>query len=116
MRRVVKSSGGGKQSVPYSTRSSFFPAIENAVEKAGRDFADLAVYLGPRGYVRDAVIQIPGSDSRSFLTSWKGDPTRFSARLRAAAAVLARRGIHGTFRAIHRDGTVTLRRQAGWHG
>jgi hypothetical protein len=98
------------QPVPYLTRSSFFPAIGAALDTAGADFAELKVYLGPRGYERDEMIEIPGPDAAHLLTSWRGDPRRFSARIRAATTVLHRRGNHGRFRAIHVGGLLTLRR------
>lgn len=103
------------QPVPYLTRSSFFPAIEAAFNSTGADFEELKVYLGPRGYERDETIEIPGPDAAHLLTSWRGDPGRFSARIRAAATVLHRRGIHGRFRAIHADGLLTLRREWRTH-
>lgn len=98
------------QPVPYLIHSSFFPAIQAALDSAGADFAELQVYLGPRGYKRDETIEVPGPDAAHLLTSWRADPGRFSARIRAAATVLHRRGIHGRFRAIHADGLLTLRR------
>lgn len=96
------------QPVPYRTRSSFFPAIEAALDLAGADFAELKVDLGPRGYERDETIVVPGPDAAHLLTTWRGDPRRFSSRVRAAATVLHRRGIHGRFRAIHAEGLLTL--------
>lgn len=97
------------QPVPYRTRSSFFPPIEAALDAAGEDFEELSVFLGPKGYERDELIQIDG-DAESFLTTWRGEPGRFSARIRAAASVLNRRGFRGRLRAVHENGLLTLRR------
>lgn len=102
------------QPVYYLTRSSFFPAIETALDAAGADFDELKVYLGPRGYERDETIEID-HDPRAFRTSWRHDPGRFSARIRAAATVLHRRGIHGRFHAVHADGRLTLQRLDSHH-
>lgn len=60
------------------------------------------------GYERDELIQIPGPDPQVFLSTWRGDPDRLSARIRAAASVLHRRGFRGTLRASHENGVLTL--------
>ncbi|HST58918.1 MAG TPA: hypothetical protein VLK84_09525, partial [Longimicrobium sp.] len=101
----------GMQPVPYLTRSSFFPAIESALDEAGEDFEQMSVFLGPRGYERDELIQVPGDEPGSFLTTWSGEPGRFSARIRAAASVLHRRGFRGRLRAVHEDGLLVLSRR-----
>jgi hypothetical protein len=99
------------QPIPYRSKSSFFPAIEAALDAAGDGWDRLTVYLGPRGYERDELIQIPGPDPQVFLSTWRGDPDRFSARIRAAASVLHRRGFRGTLRASHENGVLTLHRR-----
>jgi hypothetical protein len=96
--------------VRYSTRSKFFPAIEEALDKeAGRRRGSVHIQLPPGGYARDAMIILRADDGDFFETNWRGkDPTRFSARIRAAAAVLCRRGRFGCFDVSHHDGSLTI--------
>jgi hypothetical protein len=99
------------QPIPYRSRSSFFPAIEAALDAAGDGWERLIAHLGPRGYERDELIQVPGPEPEVFLSTWRGDPDRFSARIRAAASVLHGRGFRGTLRATHENGVLTLHRR-----
>jgi hypothetical protein len=94
----------------YSTHSRFFAAIEAALRKAGGSFQrPIRVYLGPKGYKRDAIVRISRSDSQFFETDWESNqPSRFSARVRAAATVLQREGYRGRFRISHSDGTLVI--------
>lgn len=96
--------------LPFSTRSRFFPALEQALSRLGDDLPpDVRVFLGPRGYERDVHVTVRRDDPRTFETDWESrQPSRFSARIRAAATVLQRRGYDGTFRISHRDGVLVI--------
>ena len=63
-----------------------------------------------RGFEREAVVTI-GPDPNAFDAEWPGeDPSRFGARLRAAATVLRDLGYKGTFRVEREGQTVTIQR------
>jgi hypothetical protein len=98
--------------LPYSSRSRFFPAIEEALRQAGGSLErPVRVYLGPKGYTRDAVVKISRGDSQFFETDWESKyPSRFSARVKAAATVLQRQGHHGRFRVSHSNGELVITR------
>jgi hypothetical protein len=95
----------------YSTHSRFLPVIERALPRITQELAhEVRVDLGPRGYERDVHITIRTHDADEFDAEWESDhPSRFSARLRAAATVLQRRGFSGRFWLSHRDGLLVIR-------
>jgi hypothetical protein len=95
----------------FSTRSSFFDPIDRAVRKSGTLDQPLQVELPPGGYERTAEIFIRGEDTNSFSTDWMSkQPSRFSARLRAAATILQRRGFTGRFLLSHVNSVLTIER------
>jgi hypothetical protein len=96
----------------YPLRSTFYAPIEKAFDDVHDNLKrPLRIELPPGGYNREAYIIIGASDQHTFRTEWESrHPTRFSARIRAAAGVLYRRGFRGRFEAHHHDGTLTLRR------
>jgi hypothetical protein len=100
------------QPIPYNVRSSSFaPRIEQAVRQAGSLSRPVRIELGPGGYEREARIDIRADDRHHFHTDWTGkDPSRFSARLRAAATVLRDLGLTGRYHASHLKGVLTLHR------
>lgn len=103
------------QPIPFNVRtSSFAQRIEQAVRQAGDLSRPVRIELKPGGYERDARIWIRADDRHHFLTDWTGKyPSRFSARLRAAATVLRDLGLYGEYRASHQDGLLTLHRGQG---
>src|SRR5690348_8316996 len=98
--------------LPFSTRSRFFEPIERALREAhGSLDQPLRIVLEPGGYGRDGIVVIRSEDPHSFWTDWESrQPTRFSARVRAAATVLWRCGVYGRFRITHDDGVLTIQR------
>lgn len=100
------------QPIPFNVRSSSFASrIEQAVRQSRELSRPVRIQLEPGGYERDARIRIRADDRHHFLTDWNGkDPSRFSARLRAAATVLRDLGLFGEYHASHHDGLLTLRR------
>lgn len=98
--------------LPYPRTSKFYVPIEEALKGVEDDLSSpLHINLGPRGYNRGAHIQIRESDQHSFSAEWESrHPTRFSVRLRAAAAILYRLGFRGRFWVEHKRGMLTLHR------
>ncbi len=95
--------------VRYSTRSKFFPTFEDALHDVYENLRNtVEVQLPPGGYAREAVIEIRSSDDDFFEARWKGDPSRFSARIRALAVVLRKHRLFGDFNVSHRDGHLTI--------
>jgi hypothetical protein len=95
----------------YSSRSVFFEPIQKAVDESDQLAKPVSIGLRPRGYDRDVLVRINRADANEFETDWTGkDDSRFSARIRAAATVLARNGIVGLFRIAHKDGSLTIQR------
>jgi len=96
--------------LPYSSRSEFFEPIRKALRAAGGELSNpVRVSLRAGGYARDAHVFIRRDDPRYFVTDWESNqPTRFSARCRAAATVLQQNGYEGRYRIRHEDGTLTI--------
>lgn len=96
----------------YPTHSRFSEPLRRALRKgAGEMQWPIRVDLGPGGYKRDAQVEIRADNPSSFETDWESEhPSRFSVRVRAAAAVLQSEGYHGRFRITHANGTLTVRR------
>jgi hypothetical protein len=95
----------------FSTHSRFFAPIRAALTSHSLDQGALEVELGPRGYERDVTVHIRRDDTHVFETDWAGrDPSRFSARIRAAATVLSECGFHGVFRISHIGGLLRIER------
>lgn len=96
----------------FSVRSRFFSPIERALGTPESAIKwPVRIALEPGGYNRDVEVVIRSDDTRSFRSNWAGnDPSRFSARIRAAATVLQRKGYSGRFRVTHEDGALSIRR------
>ena len=61
------------------------------------------------GYDGDVVLRVEFSDEEAFQTSWSGpDPTRFPARIRAAATALRDEGLTGRYTVKHEDGALSI--------
>lgn len=97
--------------VRYPTRSHLGP-IEAAIRAVDDDFVrPLHIDLIPGGYDREAHICITDADTDTFDTDWESaHPSRFSARIRAAACVLREHGYRGRFKARHHNGLLILQR------
>lgn len=68
------------------------------------------VDLGEGGYDGRVVITIRQDGGESFVTDWTNpDPTRFPARIKAAATALLNCGYEGMFEVSHADGTLAIR-------
>jgi hypothetical protein len=94
--------------IPFSSRSRFFEPIGAALKQFPTGHP-VKVMLGPGGYERDVHVHIRVDNPDAFQTDWKGkQPSRFSARIRAAATVLRDRGLFGRYRITHFGGTLTV--------
>lgn len=100
--------------INYSSRSKFFELIEQSIEEEGQELRAgqvIKIQLEPGGYNREARITINTNDPSGFDTDWSGsDPTRFSARIRAAATILFQKSYSGVFSISHTDGVMKIRR------
>jgi len=99
--------------IAYPTRSQFLHSCETAIRehhvelKAGEA---VQVPLNEGGYGGRVVATIDPSDRSVFGTDWEGtDPTRFPARIKAAAAALLNCGCEGRFEISHLGGTLAIR-------
>lgn len=97
--------------IDFATRSSFLPAIHAALDDAGGCEGRVVVQLSPQGYPGTIRLELTEGTSDSFATDWEGaDPTRFPARIRAAATALRDRRCFGVFVVSHDEGRLTIDR------
>jgi hypothetical protein len=69
------------------------------------------VQLEPGGYDHSVSVTISLDNTVDFETDWQGsDPTRFPARIKAAAAALLQQGMSGSFQISHQDGILSIKR------
>ena len=98
----------------FATRSSFLPAINgafDAAEECPGSGTGVIVRLSPQGYPGTVQVDVTEDASDSFDSDWEGaDPTRFPARIRAAATVLRDRRCFGRFVVRHEQGHLTIDR------
>lgn len=94
----------------YVIRSRFLVPIHRALDDHGSLESEIRIDLGPRGYERDVEITIPATGRTTFTSNWSGsDPSRFSARIRAAATALRDRGLSGRYHVTHFSGILTIK-------
>jgi hypothetical protein len=97
----------------YPTRSQFLDACETAIREHHAELeAGGAVQfpINEGGYDGRVIAAIDPTDRSVFGTDWEGtDPTRFPARIKAAAAALLNCGCDGRFEISHSSGTLTIR-------
>src|SRR5690349_3831200 len=98
--------------LPYSTHSEFFAPIQAAVDNAQRQLEKpIRIELKRGGYDREVIVEIFPDDPDSFWAEWESrQPSRFSARIKAAATVLKRAGLSGRYRISHEDGVMLIQR------
>jgi len=92
-------------------RSPFLAPCEKAIRSWNRGrIQPLFVKLRKGGYAARVTVTIQEGDSGSFCTRWKGgDPTRFPARIKAAATALFNCGCYGLYKIIHKNGFLEIR-------
>ncbi len=100
--------------IAYVSQSRFFQPIEDVVAEERHALMTgkvIRVQLESRGYNGRICITIRADDSSGFDTDWSNsDPTRFPARIRAAATTLFQHACNGVFIISHEDGEMTIRR------
>jgi hypothetical protein len=100
--------------IAYSTRSQFLSACETAIreQRAGLDVGRIVrVDLGGGGYNGSINATICPNEQGFFGADCElKDPTRFPARIRAAATALKNCECHGQFEILHLDGSITIRK------
>jgi len=100
--------------IRYAIRSSFTEDCENTVRSHAESLnggSPVVVNLKPGGYSGQVKVDIIDGDPDGFCVDWKGsDPTRFPARIKAAATALYRCKYFGKFLITHANGKLTIRR------
>ena len=100
--------------LPYSTRSRFLSTCEIAIreQRAGLDGGGIVrVDFGGGGYNGCIRVTIRPNDHALFGADRElKDPTRFPARIRAAATALKNCGCLGLFEISHSDGSISMRK------
>jgi hypothetical protein len=95
-----------------NSRSQFLAACETAIRerRAELDAGGMVhVDLQEGGYDGHVTVTIRPTDRTAFGTDWESpDPTRFPARIRAAATALLNCHCHGRFEVSHSDGSLTI--------
>ncbi len=100
--------------IAYSTRSQFLSACETAIreQRAGLDGGRIVrVDFGGGGYNGSINATIRPNDHAFFGADCElKDPTRFPARIRAAATALKNCECYGLFEILHSDGSIKIRK------
>ena len=100
--------------IPYVTRSRFLGVLEKAIRSWPEDQGEsLQVMLDGDGYAGCVTVTIRDGDSGPFGTDWEAsDPTRFPARIKAAATALFNCGCRGRYeiRYNRNQGSLVIRR------
>lgn len=98
--------------VEYPARSKFLEPILDALQ-ADREALEsgraVRIDLEEGGYGGEVDVVIDKNNSGGFEADWKGEPSRFPQRLKAAAWALFREGLEGAFRLAHEGGILTVR-------
>jgi two-component system chemotaxis response regulator CheY len=100
--------------ISYPERSSFEAMIRTAIKEGHHRLSrglPVTLSMGPRGFKGSFAVTIDPDDIHCFETDWEHpDPSRFPARIRAAAKALLAEGQFGTFAVSHADGILQIRR------
>lgn len=100
--------------IPFASRSKFLAICQETI-RTNRDQLEkglaLRIVLEPGGYEGHITVTIRGGNSTGFSSDWaSSDPTRFPARIKAAATALRDCSCFGTFIISHSDGSLSIRR------
>lgn len=100
--------------IAYATRSQFLATCEAAIRQQQVELdagGTVCVDLGEGGYDGRVVVTIRSDNPSSFDAAWTNpDPTRFPARIKAAATALLNSGYEGAYELTHENGILTIRR------
>ena len=98
--------------IAYATRSRFLNDCEAALQSERETLEGggvVRVAFDDGGYPGRVVVTIRPGDTTSFGTDWEGtDPTRFPARVKAAATALLHCGFLGRYLVVHEDGALSV--------
>jgi hypothetical protein len=99
--------------ISYASRSKFLEPCIAAIREHRADLEageTVRVLLGESGYEGRVVVHIRQTERSWFGTDWtSSDPTRFPARIKAAATALLDCGCKGEFEITHDGGTLGIR-------
>lgn len=99
--------------IKYVTRSRFLLPCKAAIHKIATKLqsgGSVSVNLPSGGYDGDVNVNLAGSNSQTFESNWNNtDPSRFPARIKAAATALKDLGYVGRYRITHSEGVLTIR-------
>lgn len=103
--------------IPFAgPRSDLVPALEQQLRPRVSELEEGMVVTAElarekAGYAGQCIVRIDFGNTQGFITNLPlDDPTRFPARIKAAATVLKILGLCGLFQIGHRNGTLTLLR------
>jgi hypothetical protein len=98
--------------IAFATRSRFLQDCEDAIRRSKivlKQSGAVCVKFTPRGYDGEVVVTINPDERTAFETDWEGrDPTRFPARIKAAATALMNCGFSGQFLITHESGALKM--------
>jgi len=95
-------------------QSAFYDLCQSILQEVGNELQlkkplKVTFEADKGGFPDDERVEIGGPDEKTFQTDWDGsDPTRFPARIRAAATALRDEGWRGTYRIRHEAGSLQI--------
>lgn len=100
--------------IPFLIRhSDFLLPCKAAIRRNQRQLqagGSISVSLPDGGYDGHVFVTLKANNSITFGTNWaNNDPSRFPARIKAAATALKDSGYVGRFEIAHTDGTLKIR-------
>jgi len=100
--------------ISYATKSKFLEPCKMEIDKQFKNLNDgqpITINFNETGgYNGEIVVDIKESKS-IFSTFWENsDPTRFPARIKAAATALKEKRCFGVHKIIHYNGSLTIER------
>ena len=102
--------------ITYAKRSKFTAPCKESIATQRERLETgqvITIPLGDGGYAGQTIVILQGSHDTVFETDWAGrNPTRFPARIKAAATALRDCGCMGVFAISHADGVVSMQRTA----
>lgn len=98
--------------IAYVTRSKFLNVYSDAISAHSdtlNNGGTLEIQSGAGGYAGRVEVELTPTRPDGFTAFWNGaDPTRFPARIRAAATALKDCGFMGRFLITHKQGTISI--------
>ena len=101
--------------IPFVGRSEFVDPCQQVINSSqaallAGQIIRIELTNADAGYPGNVVVQIREEDDHSFGTNWTGnDPTRFPARIRAAATALHACHCRGYYVITHAEGAIEIR-------